>query len=163
MRHRVAGKKLGRDASHRKALLKNLATSMVEKGSVTTTLAKAKYAKPFIEKAVTKAKNGKIRELKKVIVTEDMVRKILSEVAPKFEGRAGGYLRLIKLGRRDGDNAAMARLEWVEDIAKPEKKSNAKKAEVKSKEVVEETKADEKEEKTEEVIEESKVEEKENE
>jgi large subunit ribosomal protein L17 len=133
MRHNVSGKKLGRDSAHRKALKQNLATSLVEHGSVETTLVKAKYVRPFVEKLVTKARKGDfnaVRAVRKGITTEDMVRKLVKEIAPQFAKRPGGYTRIRKLGkRRDGDNAPMARIEWVIDV-KPAKKE-AKKVEAK--------------------------------
>jgi len=136
MRHNVSGKKLGRDMAHRKALLQNLATSLVEHGSVETTLAKAKYARPYVEKLVTKARKGDfnaVKAVRKGITTEDMVRKLVKEVAPQFSKRPGGYTRIKKLGRRDGDNAPLARIEWVVDV-KPVKKVVEKVEEVKEEE-----------------------------
>ncbi|MBT6401621.1 50S ribosomal protein L17 [candidate division WWE3 bacterium] len=124
MRHNVSGKKLSRDMAHRKALLRNLSTSLVEYGSVETTLTKAKYVRPFVEKLVTKAKKGDqiaIRAVRKGLTREDMIRKLIEEIAPQFATRPGGYTRIKKLGRRAGDNAPMARIEWV-----LEKKRSAK-------------------------------------
>lgn len=127
MRHNVSGKKLSRDMDHRKALLRNLSTSLVEHGSVETTLAKAKYVRPFVEKLVTKARKGDVnavRAVKKGLTRDDMVRKLVKDIAPQFSSRPGGYTRIRKLGRRDGDNAPMARIEWVlkkETKKKPEK------------------------------------------
>lgn len=116
MRHNVSGKKLSRSSAHRKALLRNLSTSLVKYGSIETTLAKAKYVRPYVEKLVTKAKAGDtnaVRRAKKDLFTEEMVRKLVKEVAPKFLKRNGGYTRIRRLGKRDGDNAQMARIEWV--------------------------------------------------
>ena len=116
MRHNVSGKKLGRDTSHRKALLRNLSTSLVEKGSVQTTLAKAKYVRPYVEHLVTKARIGgvnAVRAVRKGLIGEDMVRKMINEVAPSFNSRPGGYTRIRKLGKRAGDSAPMAKIEWV--------------------------------------------------
>ena len=117
MRHRVSGKKLGRDDSHRKALLKNMVVSLVEHGSVTTTLVKAKYVKPFFEKLVTRARvkdQLTVRELRKRLGNEATVRKLMNDIAPKFAKRPGGYTRIVKLANRDGDNSQMARLEIIQ-------------------------------------------------
>jgi|SRR3972149_7749657 len=117
MRHRVSGKKLGRDDSHRKALLKNMVVSLVEHGSVTTTLVKAKYVKPFFEKLVTRARvkdQLTVRELRKRLGNEATVRKLMNDIAPKFAKRPGGYTRIVKLANRGGDNSQMARLEIIQ-------------------------------------------------
>lgn len=131
MRHRISGKKLGRDESHRKALLRGLSISLVEHGSVTTTLAKAKYVKPFFEKLITRARTNNqlaVRELRKKLANEGAVRKLMAEVAPKFAKRPGGYTRIVKLGVRDGDNAEMAKIELIQvKEAKPATKSKATK------------------------------------
>lgn len=118
MRHRVTGKKLGRDASHRKALKRNMAISLIEHGQIETTLPKAKFVKPFAEKLVTRAKKGDlhaIRILKKNLVNEDAVRKLVEVIGPRFADRNGGYTRIVKMGFRDGDKAEMARISWVEE------------------------------------------------
>ena len=131
MRHRVVGKRLGRDAAHRKALLRNLSDSLITHGSVTTTLAKAKYVRPYVEKLVTKAKkdssfNG-VKKVKAKLMTDAAIRKLFSDVAKVFADRNGGYTRIIKLPERVGDNAKMARIEFVEDVkAKPKKKKVTK-------------------------------------
>lgn len=143
MRHRIFGKKLSRDESHRKALLKNLAISLVEHGSVTTTLAKAKYVKPFFEKLLTKARvksQPVVRELRKRLGNEVAVRKLIEEVAPKFAKRPGGYTRIVKLANRDGDNAQMARLELVKVVE--EKKAEPKARSTKKPKVSEEKSAE---------------------
>ncbi len=124
MRHRVDGTALNIDTSHRKALNKFMATSFIENGTMTTTLIKAKFIKPFIEKLVTKAKANNqiaIRTLNQNLDTRKAVDILLEVVAPKFASRNGGYTRLVKLGYRSGDNAPMARLEWVESMTKEKK------------------------------------------
>src|SRR3989304_2677821 len=124
MRHRVSGKKLGRDTAHRKALLRSLSISLTEHGAITTTLAKAKYVKPFFEKLITRARAKDelaVRELRRHLANEGAVRKLIDEIAPKFSKRPGGYTRIVKLSNRDGDNAAMARLELVQ-VKEPKKK-----------------------------------------
>ncbi len=129
MRHRVVTKTLGRDSAHRKALLRNLSDSLVMHESVTTTLAKAKYVRPYIEKLISKAKKGSdfvtVKYVRNRLVTEKAARKLFEKVAPLFAKRPGGYTRIVKTGTRDGDNSLMARIEFVERIpapAKPEKK-----------------------------------------
>jgi large subunit ribosomal protein L17 len=124
MRHRVKGTALNVDTSHRRALNKFMATSFVEGGSMVTTLTKAKFIKPFIEKLVTKAKKNDqpaIRALVASLNSRKAVDTLLEVVAPKFAERNGGYTRIIKLQQRLGDNAPMARLEWVESMAKEKK------------------------------------------
>jgi large subunit ribosomal protein L17 len=150
MLHRVKEKKLGRDADHRKALIRNLSTSLVEHKSVNTTLAKAKYVKPFVEKLITKAKKGPdfntVKYARTKLTTESAVRALFSEVAPLFEKRNGGYTRIVKLPERDGDKAPMAKIEFV--VEKPKapttKKAVSKKtAKVEKEEVKENAKVEE--------------------
>lgn len=136
MRHRVKNNELSRNTGHRRALNKFMATSFVEKGYLTTTLPKAKFIQPFIEKAVTKAKENNInsvRFLKASLNTRLSIDMMLQTIAPKFAERKGGYTRIIKLGNRVGDNASLARIEWVEKMetkkaktAKEEKVEKAK-------------------------------------
>jgi large subunit ribosomal protein L17 len=129
MRHRVQKSQMNRDKDHRKSLLRNMCTSFIENGKMETTLAKAKYVKPFIEKTVTKAKKGthftNIKNIRAIVTTVKAEKMLFSDIAPKYASRNGGYTRIIKLGFRDGDNAEMARLEWVEE-SKPEKTQKAK-------------------------------------
>jgi len=139
MRHRVKGKKLNRDASHRKALAKNLSTSLIIHKSLETTLAKAKFVRPYVERLVTKAKNDQsftaIKYLRNKLTTESAVKTLLIEIAPTFKKRPGGYTRIIKLPERDGDKAKMARIEFIiEKPAKPVKKTEAKSKAEKNKE-----------------------------
>lgn len=119
MRHRVQKKKLNTDMSHRKALLRNLANSFIEIGKMETTLTKAKYVKPYIEKAVTKARKGadftNIKNVSKLVTTDKAARILFNEIAPKYATRTGGYTKIIKLPNRVGDNTPMARIEWVEE------------------------------------------------
>lgn len=126
MRHGVFGRRLGRDTNSRKALLANLASSIIENGQVTTTLAKAKFVKPHVEKLITAARKNKLH-LRRVIassITHKAFLKLIGEVAPGFSKREGGYARIIKLGPRRGDAAPMARLallEWEKSSkSKPE-------------------------------------------
>jgi len=110
--------KLGRKKSHREALLRNLASELVEHGQVKTTLAKAKALKPKVEHLVTVARRGDEharRMLSRFFYSEEVVSKMLSEIGPKFKSRPGGYTRILKLGRRKGDSAEMAIIEFVEE------------------------------------------------
>ncbi len=129
MRHRVQTSQMNRDKDHRKALLRNMCTSFIEHGKMETTLAKAKYVKPFIEKTVTKAKKGadftNIKNIRAIVTTTKAERMLFADIAPKYATRNGGYTRIVKLGFRAGDNAEMARLEWVED-EKPVKAEKTK-------------------------------------
>jgi len=117
MRHRVVGKKLGRDCAHRRALLRNLSDSLLLHGGVTTTLAKAKYVQPYVERLITMAKKDasfvSINRSRSKLFTDAAARNLFEDIAPRFSKRAGGYTRIVKLGNRLGDGAAMARLEFV--------------------------------------------------
>ncbi|HOD01538.1 MAG TPA: 50S ribosomal protein L17 [bacterium] len=137
MRHRVAKKKLNRDKDHREALASNLSAQLIEKGKINTTLAKAKYVKPKIEKLITKAvkahesedkifKFNTVKELRKDIRSESAIKKLLGEVAPKFSGKRGGYTKIIKTGNRDGDNALTARIEIVSNLEETKEKLKRK-------------------------------------
>jgi large subunit ribosomal protein L17 len=115
VRHLVAGKKLGRDTNSRKALLNNLANAVFLHGQVKTTLAKAKFAKSYIEKTITSAKKAKLGT-KRIIasrLSKATFNKLVNEIVPSFEGRNGGYTRIVKLSPRNGDNAPMARIELM--------------------------------------------------
>ena len=117
MRHHRAGKKLGRDASHRKALYANLAGALIEHGRIKTTEAKAKAVKPIAEQMITLGRRGDIharRQATAYLRSQDVVHKLFSEVAPRFADRPGGYSRIVKLGPRQGDAAEMVYLELVD-------------------------------------------------
>ena len=116
MRHGKAGKKLGRDSAHRKALYSNLAGALITHGRIETTEAKAKAVKPFAEKMVTLGKRGDLHARRLAMAdlrSNDVVHKLFSDVAPRFTEREGGYTRIVKLGPRQGDAAPMAILEFV--------------------------------------------------
>jgi len=122
-RHFTKTTKLGRDIDHRKALLKNLAVSLILHERIETTRAKAKFAKSFVEKLVTAGKKGDSaarRLLMKKIGDERAVSKTIENLAPRFKNRPGGYLRIINMGNRYGDNAPMVILEFVEGGKKEE-------------------------------------------
>ena len=121
MRHRSKTVKLKRNASHRKALLSNLACSLIEHGRIKTTLGKAKALRPVAEKLVTLAKRNDLHSRRLAISylhQKDVVSKLFSEVAPAAQSRAGGYCRITKLGSRMTDSAPMAYIEWVDRPAK---------------------------------------------
>ena len=116
MRHRVFGRKLSRDINARKALLSNLATSLFVNGKLTTTVAKAKFARPYVEKLISSAKKDRLFANRKLasVLSPAAFKKLVGEIAPGFEKRHGGYLRIVKQISRRGDNAQMARLELLE-------------------------------------------------
>ncbi len=119
MRHRVGGKQLNRDKDHREALLKNLASSLILSGRIETSVVKAKFLRPFIEKLITKAKNDTFTSLQLVrtkIGNEDAIKKLFKEIAPSMKERNGGYTRIKKLGKiRKGDNSEVAVIEFVKN------------------------------------------------
>jgi large subunit ribosomal protein L17 len=117
MRHRKRTAKLGRTSSHRNAMLANLVCSLIVHKRVTTTLAKAKAARSVAEKMVTLGKSGKLHDRRLAAARlhqEDAVKVLFNEIAPAQKGRNGGYTRIIKLYRRQGDAAEQAILEWVD-------------------------------------------------
>lgn len=116
MRKQVFGRKLKRDANERRALLKGLMNDLVLKESIQTTEEKAKAIRGAVEKLITKAKiKGEAAEsLLQPYLTPKAIEKVVKDLANRFANRPGGYVRLIKLGRRFGDNANMAVIEWVE-------------------------------------------------
>ena len=125
MRHRAKKKKLGRSPSHRKALLSQLVINLINEKRITTTLSKAKLARSMAEKMVTLGRKDTLASRRLAISLLSNKPKpvgvLFSEIAPAFEGRNGGYTRIIKLGKRRSDSSEMAILEWV-DIAAPDKK-----------------------------------------
>lgn len=133
MRHNVKGRKLGRTSEHRLALFRNQLASLVASGRIKTTLPKAKELRPIAEKLVTKGKRGSVdarRQVARWIPQRDLIKKLFDEVAPRFQERDGGYLRILKLGPRPGDGAEMAILEWVDyELAGAEKKKKPGKGE----------------------------------
>jgi len=119
MRHRSKTAKLKRNASHRKALLSNLACSLIEHGRIKTTLGKAKALRPVAEKLVTLAKRDDLHSRRLAIAflhQKDTVKKLFAEVAPASKDRQGGYCRITKLGARMSDSAPMAVIEWVDRV-----------------------------------------------
>ncbi len=124
MRHQRAGRKLGRDSAHRKALYSNLAGALIEHGRIRTTEAKAKEVRPIVEKMVTLGKRGDLHAHRQAVAflrSKSVAHKLFAEVAPRFAERPGGYTRVVKLDPRAGDNASMAYLEFVDYV--PERRA----------------------------------------
>src|SRR5512136_2073577 len=124
MRHRVAGRKLGRTTPHRVALLRNLATALFERERVRTTLMKAKELRPFAERLITLAKREENRLHARRLAARDLqdpavVQKLFDTIGARFATRPGGYTRILRLGPRKGDAAEMAYLELVGYEYKP--------------------------------------------
>ena len=117
MRHGYAHRKLGRTTSHRHALFANMAASLIKHEQIVTTLPKAKELRPFVEKLVTLAKRGDLHA-RRIAISRvrdvDQVGKLFSTLGPRYQGRNGGYIRVLKAGFRHGDNAAMAVIEFVD-------------------------------------------------
>ena len=121
MRHRKKTLKLGRTSAHRNELLANLVCGLIEHRRIKTTVAKAKAARSLAEKMVTLGKKGTLAARRQAIATlkqEGLIRVLFDEIAPGFENRAGGYTRILKLGRRMSDSSEMVLLEWVEGSEK---------------------------------------------
>jgi large subunit ribosomal protein L17 len=117
MRHQRAGKKLGRDSAHRRALYANLAGALIEHGRIKTTLTKAKAVKPIAEQMITLGRRGDIHARRQAIAflrSKDVVHKLFDEVGPLYAERPGGYSRIVRLGPRLGDAAEMVYLELVD-------------------------------------------------
>ena len=119
MRHQRSGKKLGRDAAHRRALYANLAGALIEHGRIKTTEAKAKAVKPIAEQMITLGRRGDLharRQALSFLRSQDVVHKLFADVGPRFADRPGGYSRIVKLGPRAGDSAQMVYLELVDYV-----------------------------------------------
>lgn len=117
MRHRMSGRKLNRTSSHRKAMFANMSVALVKHEQITTTLPKAKELRPFVEKLVTLGKRGDIHARRQIVAKtrdETTAKKLIDTIAPRYDGRPGGYIRVLKAGFRQGDNAPMAIIEFVE-------------------------------------------------
>ncbi len=118
-RHGYKGRKFGRERDQRRALMKGLATSLVEHASIETTLPKAKELRPYVETLITKAKKGDLHNRRQVIAalsTLEAAYKLVDEIAPQLSTREGGYLRITRTKLRVGDNAQMARISFVDDL-----------------------------------------------
>ena len=137
MRHRVKGRKLNRTASHRAALLRSLATSLLKYKRIKTTVAKAKEAKSFVEAIITKARKNDLaarRHVLSIIQDKAVVKELFGEIIGKIGERPGGYTRVIKLGNRRGDAAEIAILELVDynDVINAKAEEHKEKKEAKT-------------------------------
>ncbi len=133
MRHRKAGRKLGRNTKHRRAMLRNMVTDFFRLGRLRTTDQKAKELRRTAERLITKAKADTLaarRRVAEFVRDKSVVKKLFEEIAPLYKERPGGYTRIVKLGVRRGDGAAVSLVELVEEEYKPKarKKKRAKKA-----------------------------------
>lgn len=132
MRKRVFGYNLNRDRNERQALFRSLLSALIEKEGIETTAVKAKAIRGTAEKLITKAKRGTLNDrriVKKTLLKTPLVNKLFDQIAPVFKNRNGGYLRIVKLGRRYGDDAPLVKLLFTEDIpvfAKVVKEQNLK-------------------------------------
>src|ERR1700735_37678 len=130
MRHRNAGFKLGRNTSHRRALLRNLVTSVIIEDRVETTVAKAKAVRPHVEKMITLGKKGDLhsrRQALSFLMTDKAVARLFDTVAPRYGDRNGGYLRIVRTGFRQGDGGETAFVEMlgVEKILEEKREKRA--------------------------------------
>ena len=135
MRHRKGGWKLGRNTSHRRALLRNLVTSLIIEERIETTVPKAKAMRPHVEKMITLGKRGDLsarRQAASYLMTRDAVDKLFDTVSPRFGDREGGYLRIIRTGWQKGDGAEKAFIELLGSEAMQEEKRK-KRAEIRAK------------------------------
>lgn len=134
MRHRNAGFKLGRNTSHRRALLRNLVTSVIVEDRVETTVAKAKAVRPHVEKMITLGKKGDLHSRRQALAflqTDTAVARLFETVAPRYGDRQGGYLRIVRTGFRKGDGGEKAFIELLDAEAQLDEKRQ-KRAEVKA-------------------------------
>ena len=127
MRHNKSGRSLGRNSSHRSAMLRNMVTSLFDHEKITTTDIRAKELRKLAEKMITLGKRGDVharRQALEVIRERKIVAKLFDMIGPRYKDRPGGYTRIIKLGYRAGDNAPLSQIELVEEefTAKPSKK-----------------------------------------
>jgi len=129
-RHGYQGRKLHRERDQREALIKALAESLIKYESIETTLPKAKEVVPYVEKLITKAKRGDLharRQIVSALHTVESAHKLVDQLAPKMTGRTSGHLRIEKTRMRRGDNAQLARVSFVDDLAEaPVAKAAAK-------------------------------------
>jgi large subunit ribosomal protein L17 len=134
MRHRNAHRKLSRNTSHRRALLRNLVTDFLEHGRLMTTLPKAKEMRPLAEKMITLGKRDNLharRQVQAFVLRDAIAKKVFDTIAPRFADRNGGYSRIIKLGNRKGDGADLAIIELLGSELEVKKAERAEKAKAK--------------------------------
>jgi large subunit ribosomal protein L17 len=116
MRHASKGRQLSRTSSHRRAMLKNMATSLLKHERVVTTQAKAKELRPYVERLITLARRGDLharRQVERRIKDRAVAGRLFTDIGPRFASRPGGYTRIVKLGHRVGDGAELARIELL--------------------------------------------------
>jgi large subunit ribosomal protein L17 len=127
MRHLVAGSKLGKQPAHRRAVLRQLVTNVIERERITTTITRARAARPLVERMITLGKRDTLharRQAAAFLQTKDATRKLFGEIAPRFSDRPGGYTRIVRVGWRIGDGAELAILELIgSELKKKEKKA----------------------------------------
>ncbi len=129
MRHRKAGRKLGRTTSHKNAMLRNMVTSFLKDEKIVTTDAKAKELRSVAEKMITLGKRGNLharRQALSFIRDKKIAKKVFEEISPRFSERAGGYTRIVKIGNREGDNAPVSLIELVARAEEKPKKGKGK-------------------------------------
>ena len=146
MRHRKAGRKLGRDSAHRRAVLRNMATSLFQHEEISTTHAKAKALQPIAEKIITLAKRGDLharRQVLSYLMDKSVVHKLFGQMKDRLLGHQGGYIRILKTGHRSGDNAPLAIIQILleHDEKKPRK---SKKKDVKAEKQISDKDSDKK-------------------
>ena len=131
MRHLNSGSKLGRNPAHRRATLRNLVTNVIERERITTTLTRAKAARPLVERMITLGKKDTLqtrRQAAAFLMTPAATQKLFRDIAPRFSDRSGGYTRIVAAGWRVGDGAKVAILELIgSELKKKDKKEKAKK------------------------------------
>ncbi|MGH9682266.1 MAG: 50S ribosomal protein L17 [Candidatus Acidiferrales bacterium] len=133
MRHLISGHKLGKQPAHRRAVLRNLVTNLIEKERIQTTVLRAKAARPLAERMITLGKRDSLharRQAAAFLMTPGATQKLFSDLAPRFSDRPGGYTRIIRSGWRIGDGAELAILEFIgSNLKKKEKKTRKRQTE----------------------------------
>ncbi|MGB0036912.1 MAG: 50S ribosomal protein L17 [Candidatus Acidiferrales bacterium] len=133
MRHLISGSKLGKQPAHRRAVLRNLVTNLIEKERIHTTLRRAKATRPLAERLITLGKRDSLharRQAAAFLQTTEATKKLFSDLAPRFADRPGGYTRIIRAGWRIGDGAELAIIEFIgSELKKKEKKARKEKVE----------------------------------
>jgi large subunit ribosomal protein L17 len=128
MRHNKSGRRLGRNSSHRAAMMRNMVTSLLEHEKITTTDTRAKELRKIAEKMITLGKRGDLharRQALKVIRDRKVVGKLFAQIGPRYQDRPGGYTRILRLGNRAGDNAPQVIIELVEEECNPRARKGA--------------------------------------
>ncbi len=134
MRHRVEGRNFGREADQRRLMMRNLVKSIIDHGRITTTLAKAKEMRRYVERVITYGKQNTVHARRlaySVLGDHDLVKRLFDVIAPAMMNRNGGYTRVLKTGFRKGDSAPLAIIEFVGDVAKPDTKQKKEKIKAK--------------------------------